>query len=500
MARISPIVASVALVSLAAASFWLGRYSMSHGDGEPLGDMAFRPSGERDLVAGVKSLIAQETQRLEAAEGMAPMEQSPYATDQTWGAVFSSMQPEEAPYILSELMAMNDGKGRPGLLKRFFASWGALDGVAAFEGAKEMSGRNRPDFMSAAAGGWAKNDPIGAWEALMVASNRGAISSFSLFPVMQEVVGRDLSLAGSLVDQAGSEAARDSYLRALLGEAREDGDYGRALRALGASVSMQDDPEYVAKIFQGWGRDDLEGAMAALQRLDSESSLEAAMVGAMRGWASTDALGAFDYVLANGDDPLVARSLKSVANILARSSTAEEITALFTSVSDEEQKAQMAAAVMPHLAKADADFALNWALSLESKRVRSQSIQEVVRVMAAADYSQVRALVAGGKLDAEAQKSAFDAVSSLARNGKQEILEAVDLASALDEETRSYAVARLAALAAPRKAGVTQFGSKTVNRAYLTDAVLASPDFSDAEKEVFVKRSSGKRKANAEKP
>ena len=107
--------------------------------------------------------------------------------------LLESLEPSEFPDLYSELRALPAAPKQIRMLEKFYQRWGELDPVAASEHAHALQEGHRLRYVSEVAVGWAKQDPVSAWNWIMEVSNNGGIRGFRADLVMSEIVRKDVA-------------------------------------------------------------------------------------------------------------------------------------------------------------------------------------------------------------------------------------------------------------------------------------------------------------------
>ena len=227
--------------------------------------------------------------------------------------LFEGMAKGDAPGIMAEIMGIADHRERGGLLRPFFVKWGELDGPVAFEAAQSLVGRDRMSGLSAALAGWAHTDPYGAWAVAkpLIEENPSRNAGLSR-GVLEELARRDLNFLLTAIDESPDSKAFSQATRAIVSAVVESGNP----EALLNRIQQMDDEDFradsISQLFQRWGEVDTEGPLDALGKIESAELASDAMAAFIKGWASSDPVGALGYSFDNLGDPSVEKALGSV--------------------------------------------------------------------------------------------------------------------------------------------------------------------------------------------
>ena len=293
-----------------------------------------------------------------------------------------------AEEILAMIEAYPVGPRRNALMSRFFERWGEVSGRVAFDRAKEMTGRLRMSLLATSARGWAKEDPRGAWQEMLVATNYGAMYSPSMHPILDQIASRDLGLALELLSQAGNDRYNQYRFSAIVRAAANDGRLGEVFSLVQGLEDPKERAAFSESLFENWGAYELEAPLLALQQVGDPEMARLAMSGLMKGWANVDGSGAFEYVLANRNDALVADTIADVASKWARSATAGELNEIVNRVGQVEERDEILNKIMYPIAQADPIMAIDLAAGMESVRDREMNVGRIMSVWARTDLEE----------------------------------------------------------------------------------------------------------------
>lgn len=291
---------------------------------------------------------------------------------------FQGITSENVEQYLIELGELPPGAKTNGITRNFFSSWGKVDGLAAFEYAQQLSGRDRLGYLSAAATGWAEQQPTDAWNAIMDISNNGSMFGISSYGVLNAISRNDLKLAVDLSLQVKDERRRSSHFSALVRDVSFRGNYKELFEVASALENPSDKNNLVKSIFETWGKYETDAPNELMATIADPKLSNSAMQGLMSGWAAVDGSGAFAYALENRDNPGMEESLESIAKTWSRSVTAPEMETMMTQIEAAENSSKLMQSMIFSVAQANPQLAMNWATSAADEQTRGRAINSTM--------------------------------------------------------------------------------------------------------------------------
>lgn len=289
-----------------------------------------------------------------------------------------------------ELLALPNGPEKVRQIKALFVDWGEAEGEAAYRFAMQLSGRERLACLASAAAGWARTEPRAAWDAIMAASNNGAMLSGQVSEVIDELARQDPVQATEFLSEVGSNWNRNRFFARILGTLATDAERSSLLTSLLAS-DADGSEQAVKALFENWGRYDFDAPLAAATRIENPRTSHAAMLGILEGWASVDGQGAFEYIVESGDSRLVKDALPSVAKKWAAASTADEMTDMLRTVSAIEGSDSVIKNLVADLARADPALAMGSVMALRDESARANHARDALSIWADANLAEAEA-------------------------------------------------------------------------------------------------------------
>ncbi|MBK1876476.1 hypothetical protein [Pelagicoccus mobilis] len=445
------------LIGATAIGFGVGRFSSpksENTESQAIENQATRITSAQEIQDQTKSSIlpvivpASGPQPLKSVDDILASESIVDAISH-FDRHLENLSTDKAFSVLERLQSMPASRKKSILMNRLFHKWGQTDGAVAFETAQALEGRDRLRYLGEAAAGWSTTDIVASWDALMIASNEGALQQLPLGPMLHEVAKQDISLAMTLMSEAGGTNAGYNRFKSILRAAEENGQFGDVFNELVFNDDVPNKERYVRSLFEEWGKSDLNTPFQMLNSLGDDPLSNQAMAGIMRGWATIDGQGAFSYALANSNDPIVARSLPMIAKELVKSSTAEEMSTLFSEIKDVDQQNSIAKTIIGDLANADPHSAFEWASQLQDEKTRANSIARVIGTYAKNDYEGARDYY----LTLDDPSTQLQAVTGLTYSQFREtkninLSETFELIDAIDDaDSREKAIERVAGIA-----------------------------------------------------
>ncbi|MDQ8181591.1 hypothetical protein [Pelagicoccus sp. SDUM812005] len=294
-----------------------------------------------------------------------------------WAALkeyFKDLDSENAHLFLAEIEALPPGPKTNGIMRQFFSSWGKSDGLAAFEYAKNLRGRDRLGYLSAAAAGWAETQPIEAWGAVMDISNNGSMYGISTYNVLNAISKDDLQLAVDLSLEIKDDRRRASHFSSLVRDVSFHGNYEELFEIANTLENPHDKSSLVKDIFETWGRYETDAPNQLMATISDPTISRYAVEGLMGGWAAVDGAGAFAYAIENRDQPGMEESLESIAKTWARSVTANEMENMMSQVSTADSSSKLMQSMIHEVARANPQLAMDWATNTPDESARANAV------------------------------------------------------------------------------------------------------------------------------
>jgi len=289
------------------------------------------------------------------------------------GRIFEEMTLKDSAEMLDYIMLNFQGRKQRNLLNRYYNRMGELDGVNTFESVLGSKNKYRLEQLSAVAKGWAKNDPTGAWAALMEVSSQGAIWKINTWGPVSEIAKNDPALAVRLIQDVKDHDSVVRYMGSILSEVSLTGNYDAVFQETLNVENPMLRNQMLKRIFEVWGENDFEASSQVLASLTGSEQTDKAMRGMLTGWARVDGKGAFEYVLENRDDPLIGDSLVQVAAEWARNSTASELEDFVTNLPEGHDWDDLASQVSYNLARVNPKLAMDMSMGIKDEQKQSQS-------------------------------------------------------------------------------------------------------------------------------
>ncbi len=293
---------------------------------------------------------------------------------------FKGLTSENVEQYLADIGELPPGPKANGIMRLLFSNWGEKDGAAAFEYAKNLTGRDRLGYLSSAATGWAEEEPTEAWGAIMEISNNGSMYGISSYNVLNAISRDDLQLAVDLSLQIKDERRRSSHFSSLVRDVSFHGNYEELFDIANDLESPTDKSNLVKSIFETWGKYETDAPNELMATITDPSVSSSAMEGLMSGWAAVDGSGAFSYALENRDLPGMEDSLESIAKTWSRSVTAQEMESMMDQVSSAENTSKLMQSMIYSVAQANPRLALDWASNTADESVKSRAISSTMSI------------------------------------------------------------------------------------------------------------------------
>ena len=299
--------------------------------------------------------------------------------------LLESLEPSEFPRLHDELRALPAGPRQIRMLEKFYRRWGEIDPIAAGENALALQEGHRGRYIAEVAIGWAKQEPVQAWNWIMEVSNDGGIHVFRPDLVMAEIARRDVATAFTLADSLGEGVLKDFVSRRMARELSESGEYQAGFSEI---LSRDPTPSHLMLLnqtFRSWGRDDLASAQAALQSVPEGRYRDSALLGFMGGWAAIDPAAAMQYVLNEVEGENRGRLLQTVAGAWVRSGNLNEVAELLDRLPATSETDSGVAEIVSSIAMVDPAAAITWIDTIDNEEKRAHLRTRSVRVWTGKD-------------------------------------------------------------------------------------------------------------------
>lgn len=239
--------------------------------------------------------------------------------------LFSDMNAADAPVLLAEMLEWTNSRERRGMLWPFFGKWAELDGPVALEAAESLLGRDKTNSLMAAYAGWAKNDPIAAWDkAEAFLADASPLSAYTVRGAMVELAKVDMDAALKVVSAEKNEIKLRSLNESILEGVFETDSVVEFVAKIGGLEDIDTKKKLLNAVFTRWGENDSADPMEAMSQITDPELAKGAMSGFLAGWANEDREGAIRYALDNKETPLIADSLgELLRNAVMRGGNAE---------------------------------------------------------------------------------------------------------------------------------------------------------------------------------
>ncbi len=309
------------------------------------------------------------------------------ATSAPLESPLAGMTAANAQDLLHRLRSRTPSNETNDLLRSFFRRWGELDPEAAIEASRTFTGRERLRYLTMATAGWSNRDPDAAWDFAMLESSNGRVRALDLDPIIRALAHANTEGALARVLQLSGRDARRDGVNAIIRAAEDQGNFAQTFDILSSALPNEDMREdATTALFRRWSALDSDAPLAAIERIDDPEEREDALRGFYQGWAETDSLAAYQYLLDNYNDPTAADSARAIGRQLARSLTASELLgALEMASGNPDARQAIASTIISDIARADPATAIKIAEFEPDPRRRAQQTQTVLREWAATD-------------------------------------------------------------------------------------------------------------------
>ncbi len=282
-----------------------------------------------------------------------------------FGQYVNNLELSEIPETLEQIESMKPSPRKVRFISVLIRRWGELAGQEAFQFAMGQKGRNGLSYLSYAVEGWAKNEPVEAWDSLMDVTNSGAKYTPRIGSVLGSIARDNLELAVAFAQDLKDPRMQRSSFQGIVNAASEKGEYKPLLDQVLGIENLKHQENLVEALFTNWGQYESDLPFDALESIQDASLSESAMRGFIKGWATNDGQGALEYTLDNAADPLMKKlSLTAVAE-WARYSSAEEMNDILQTIGSAENSKELTESIIHPLAQADPEGAIQWVANIE---------------------------------------------------------------------------------------------------------------------------------------
>ena len=325
--------------------------------------------------------------------------------------LLDSLEPSEFPGLYGEIRALPAGPKQIRMLEKFYRRWGELDPVAASEHAHALVEGHRLRYISEVAVGWAKQDPVSAWNWIMEVSNNGGIRGFRSDLVMSEIVRRDVATAFALADSLTDGMIKDFIGRRIARDIAQSGAYHAGLSEILSRGASPSNYMLLNQMFRFWGRNEFTEAQSAVQGISDDRMRDQAQIGFVSGWAMTDPGPAMQYVLDKMEGENRGRLLQAVAGVWARNGNIDEVASLLDSLPVSKETDSGVVEIISSITGVDPGAAMSWVDTIENEErrahIRSWSVREWAGADPIAAEKYVYQLEAGNEKDRALQGLAW---------------------------------------------------------------------------------------------
>lgn len=373
-----PLLYVLALVGSAGAGFWLGKSQLDSASSTATAELQEAtpkdgPSEEGKLIHDAATSNEDEAGQLHSLVDTTLMEESALKRYRV-SKLFEDMTLESSEEMFDYIKSNFSGAQQRRMLARYYTRMGELDGLNTFEEVLKSDNRYRISQLSAIARGWAREDPTGAWAAMMEISNNGASRYVNLRSPLREIALKDPALAVRMVQEIEDRNSMLGNLSTIVGAAADKNTYKAVLEE---SLKVEDDGvrnQMLNRLFTRWGEDDFEEPSLVLATFTDSEQTDKAMRGLLTGWARVDGRGAFEYALSNRDNPLVGNSLVDVAKEWTRRSTASEMEDFVTNLPEGQNWDKLTSEVSYDLARVNPRLALDMSIGIQDDQTKARAV------------------------------------------------------------------------------------------------------------------------------
>ena len=308
-----------------------------------------------------------------------------------FGRYVDNLELSEIPEALEKIESMKSSPRKVRFTSLLIRRWGELAGQEAFQFAMSQKGRNGMSYLSYAIEGWAKKDPVEAWDSFMNVTNSGAKYTPRIGAVLGSIARENLELAVAFAQDLKDPRMQQSSFQSIVVAASEKGEYKPLLAQVLSIENLKQQQNLVEALFTNWGQYESNLPFDALESIQDDSISESAMRGFIKGWATNDGQGALEYTLENASDPLMKKlSLNAVAQ-WARYSSAEEMKDIMQTIASAENSKELTESIIQPLAQADPEGAIQWVANIEDLDSKATNTAYVLYNWARTDPESAKA-------------------------------------------------------------------------------------------------------------
>lgn len=396
---------------------------------------------------------------------------------------FEGMTAENVDRYLAEVQDLPPGPLANSITRQLFTNWGKTDGEAAFQYAQNLTGRDRLGYLSAAAAGWATDEPEIAWAAVMDISNNGSMYGISTYNVLNSIAKDDLELAAKLTLQVKDDRRRTSAFGYLVRQVSTKGNYEELFDIAIAIDGQSNKENFVKSIFETWGKYETEAPNRLLSTIEDPSVSSSAIQGMMSGWAAVDGSGAFSYALTNRAEPGMEDALQSITRTWARSVTAPEMEAMMAQVSTVEDSSKFMQSMIYSVAQANPQLAMDWAASTSDEGAKWSAVSSSMSSWTRSDIKGAEAYYHTMSDEGLRTKSVFTLATGLITKGATDERIIALLNGFDDPKHRANTLSSLAFAVSKSK---SRNKSESLDQT-LRELIETSPDMTEQQREAVLK-------------
>ncbi len=301
-------------------------------------------------------------------------------------AYFEGMTGVNVQSYLSEIRSLPPSFKRARLFEAFFRKWGEIDGEAAYRHAETFKGRERMRHLSNAAAGWAKNDPVAAYNRAILESGNVGTHHALLGGILAEIAKQDLRLAAQLAVGTKNQETMGFNsgpsvkvgMGFLIHQAEVESRFGELYPILLDESDSHDLGNNLRALFHSWAKYEYDDPLTLIESIGDETLSNQAMVGFLTGWAEADGEGAFRYAIANRESAAAKHTLSGLASAWVRESTGPEVASIIEEFAAIEDKSFLNFGVMSGLASYDPVASIDLAMDMEDQRSRERNLSVVM--------------------------------------------------------------------------------------------------------------------------
>ncbi|MBX2858199.1 MAG: hypothetical protein KTR17_06020 [Cellvibrionaceae bacterium] len=303
--------------------------------------------------------------------------------------VFETLSSADAPFVLSDIQAIDAPFERRKAISVFFEKFGSIDGRAAYELAAELKGRERGIAAEAAMAGWAKEDVYAAWDLatdMMEDASSGIWRRFEAHKVFTEMAIQDPdNYLNYLNKQSGNQRQAHSMIRYYMDAAIETGQLQQYWKNLEQVPNQDNRDGIVEQFFREWGTLDPEQPLRAIEQIIGDREAETALRGFLNGWTVSDPESALDYAFQNLDTPSVNNSLKDMLSSAFYQGSADQNRQLVARIQSSDLTPETYRDTLQIISRTNPDLAMEMSNSVEDEQQRMELQQRAIQTLAHSD-------------------------------------------------------------------------------------------------------------------